>query len=340
MGVLLVAAAFAWELRGPGGTATSSQIEAVSVFSSAGLASARVSTDSAALRRVATDTLRYLRAHPDDPAQATMLAEIGVAPERLLRTLELVANATDAELLDPAWITTHFEYFRWTPPAGGRTAKLGLAPGELRLTRYLVVQVEGRAAPDATYTEAIYADPGEPDRSRYTRREVMEGAYDQGGATPLAWLREEHVHDAIMQGSVQVTFPGGLSRLYNVEASNGILYEGSKRGRDQDRYWYFAEVPAPRGYGVAGGDHVLLEAGVAVAGDVYNLGLGRLVAIQHPSNKGTVLRLAVLADTGGAFQPNLSQLDWFGGAFPTHAALYAAWKDLPDRVSAGVLVAR
>ncbi len=340
MDVLLVAAALAWELRGPNGEATSSQIEATSVFSPEPLSAARVLTDPPALRRVATDTLRYLRAHPDDAAQATMLSELGITPERLWRTLELVASATDAELLDPAWFAARFDLLRWTPPPGGRTAKLGLAPGELRLTRYLVVQVDGREVPDATYTEAIYADPGEPSRSRYTRREVMEGAYDKGGATPLAWLREEHVHDAIMQGSVQVTFPGGASRLYNVEASNGIPYQGGKRGRDQDRYWYFAEVPAPRGYGVAGGDHVLLEAGVAVAGDVYNLGLGRLVAIQHPASEGTVLRLAVLADTGGAFQPNLSQLDWFGGAFPTHAALYAAWKDLPDRVSAGLLVAR
>lgn len=340
MGVLLVAVAFAWEIRGPGGTATSSQIEAASVFSSATLPAAKVTTDPSALRRVATDTLRYLRAHPDDPAQVTLFTELGVTGDRLLRTLELVAAASDTELVDPAWLAARFDYYRWTPPPGGRTAKLGLAPGELRLTRYLVVQVDGREAPDATYTEAIYADPGEPARSRYTRREVMEGAYDKGGATPLAWLREEHVHDAIMQGSVQVTFPGNVSRLYNVEASNGIPYEGGKRGRDQDRYWYFAEVSAPRGYGVAGGDHVLLEAGVAVAGDVYNLGLGRLVAVQHSSNAGPVLRLAVIADTGGAFQPNLSQLDWFGGAFPTHAALYAAWKDIPDRVSAGVLVAR
>lgn len=338
--MLLAAAAFAWELRGPGGQPTASRIEPASVFSPATLAAARVLTDPSALRRVATDTLRYLRAHPGDPAQGTMLAELGIGSERLLRTLELVAGASDAELVDPVWIAARFELLRWSPPPGGRTAKLGLAPGELRLTRYLVVQVDGREVPDATYTEAIYADPGEPSRSRYTRREVMEGAYDKGGATPLAWLREEHVHDAIMQGSVQVTFPGGVSRLYNVEASNGIAYQGGKRGRDQDRYWYFAEVPAPRGYGVAGGDHVMLEAAVAVAGDVYNLGLGRLVAIQHASSAGPVLRLAILADTGGAFQPNLSQLDWFGGAFPTHAALYSAWKDLPDRVSAGILVAR
>lgn len=340
MSVLIVAAALAWDLRGPGGEPAASQIEPGTVFSPATLAGGRVVTDPPALRRVATDTLRYLRAHPADPAQGTMLAELGIGTERLHRSLALVAAATDAELLDPAWIAAHFDYYRWTPPPGGRTAKLGLAPGELRLTRYLVVQVDGRAVPDATYAEAIYADPGESARRRYTRREVMEGAYDQGGATPLAWLREEHVHDAIMQGSVQVTFPDGVSRLYNVEASNGIPYEGGKRGRDQDRYWYFAEVPAPRGYGVAGGDHVILEAGVAVAGDVYNLGLGRLVAIQHPSREGAVLRLAVLADTGGAFQPNLSQLDWFGGAFPTHAALYSGWKDLPDRVSAGILVAR
>ena len=48
----------------------------------------------------------------------------------------------------------------------------------------------------------------------------------------------------------------------------------------------------------------------------------------------------VLADTGGAFQPNLFQLDYFAGAFPDRAALYTATAGLPDRVRASVLLAR
>lgn len=343
----LVAHALAWDLRGPSDVPAGATVQVSTVFTPVATewSGARVSSNPAAVRAAADDALRYIRAHPDDPAcDAGMFAEIGVSGPQFEATLSRLVNATDAQLTDPAWLSAQFTYYRWTPPPGGRTTKLGLAPGELRLTRYLVVQVEGRTAPEPGFDQAIYADPGEPWRNRYTRRQVMEGAYTagegRGQAQPLAWLAEANVHDAIMQGSVEVSFPDGTRKLLNVEASNGIAYQPSKRGRDQDRYWYFAEVQAPRGYGVAGGDHVAIEAGVTVAGDVYNLGLGRLVVIEHPSAHGTVLRLAVLGDTGGAFQPNLSQLDWFGGAFPTHQALYAAWSDLPDRVRAGILVAK
>ncbi len=345
--MLLVGLALAWELRGPGGAPAGGRVDAASVFTAQEPSwnGAAVSTDPAAVRAAAADALRYLRANPTDPASNVgMFSELGVTVDQVEQTLSRLASAADAQLTDPAWLAAQFTYYRWTPPPGARASKLGLAPGELRLTRYLVVQVEGRASPEPGFDQAVYADPGEPWRSRFTRRQVMEGAYLRGDgagkAEPLAWLAEAHVHDAIMQGSVEVSLPGGARRLLNVEASNGIPYDGGKRGRDQDRYWYFEEVPEPRGYGQPGGDHTAIGAGVTVAGDVYNLGLGRVVVIEHPSPTGTVLRLAVLTDTGGAFQPNLSQLDWFGGAFPTHQALYAAWKDLPERVRAGVLVAK
>ena len=75
-----------------------------------------------------------------------------------------------------------------------------------------------------------------------------------------------------------------------------------------------------------------------MAGDIYNLGLGKLVALEDP--KSGELRLVVLGDTGGAFQPNLFQLDDFAGAFPDAAALYQATAGRSGTVRAGVLLLR
>ncbi len=145
-----------------------------------------------------------------------------------------------------------------------------------------------------------------------------------------------------MQGSVEVRLPDGSVKVYGVDVSNGVAYVPSRRGRDQDRFWYFRALPGgARGWGKPDLPAVVLHAGVTVAGDVYNLGLGRLLLLEHPDGRGgTTLRLAILADSGGAFQPNLVQLDWYGGAHPSHAALYAAWSGLPEHVRARVLVVR
>ncbi len=74
--------------------------------------------------------------------------------------------------------------------------------------------------------------------------------------------------------------------------------------------------------------------------DVYDVGLGKLVALEWPTPRGPELQRVVLADTGGAFQPNLFQPDYLAGTFPSRAA-YDAWaRDTPTRVPAAVLARR
>jgi hypothetical protein len=74
----------------------------------------------------------------------------------------------------------------------------------------------------------------------------------------------------------------------------------------------------------------------AVAGDLANLGLGLVLAL----DSGTETRLVVLADTGGAFAQNLFQLDLYSGVFPDQETYARETADLPDQVDAWVLVAR
>lgn len=344
-------AAVAWELRGADGALTGATVPASERFAVAApaWAGAEVRTDPAALASTAADTLRWMRAHPDDPAATPgLFVELGVDRARVERTLERIvavvaedtAAGSPSRLLDPAFLAGEFEVYRWLPDtAAARARGVTLPAGQIRLTRYFVPQVEGRAAPDDAHPVALYADPGPALRERYTRAEVFDGAWardpEGAAARPLVWLSRAVAHDALMQGSVEVSFPDAPAVLLNVDVPNGRPYRPGVASEGQERLWYFREVPHVSGWG-RDGDKVALSYGASVAGDLYNLGLGKLVVIEA----GGVLRLAVVGDTGGAFQPNLFQLDWLAGAFPDRKALYAATADLPERAQAAVLVAR
>lgn len=353
--VLAPAPAAAWELRGPDAAPLGREIAAAERFAptTPTWASPTVVTDPAALAATAADALRYLRAHPDDPATAPgLFAELGVDRARIERTLERVvtvaaedtAAGRASRLLDPAFLQAEFEVYRWAPDtAAARERNLSLTDGRIRLTRYFVPRVEGRAAPDEAHPVALYADPGAGLRERYTRAQVLDGAWatdpDGAAATPLVYLSRAVAHDAMMQGTVEVTVSGGAPLLLNVDQHNGHPYRPGVRSEDQERLWYFRVVERVSGWG-RDGDKVALAHGASVAGDIYNVGLGKLVLVEHPGPSGTTLRLAVLGDTGGAFQPNLFQLDWLAGVFDDRAGLAAATADLPGQVTAGVLLLR
>ncbi|MBL8619602.1 MAG: hypothetical protein JNM72_28585 [Deltaproteobacteria bacterium] len=303
-------------------------------------------TDPAALGRVAAGAQAWLTRHPDDPAATpALLAAAGVAPARLTETLAAVAALAAADagldrprLRDPAFLAAHFEALQLCPGAAGAPPRAAsdVQDGNLRITRYLVRQLDGRPQPEGAYRCALYADPGPAVRAGSTRAEVLAGAWDRAGAQPLVYLTEAGLYDALLQGTVEVRTPDGATALYNVDQNNGHAYDPRENDpARQRRYWSFRRVEAVLGYGPAG-DKLPLEAGAVVAGDVMNLGLGALLAIEATDGP----RLVVLADTGGAFVGNLHQLDYLGGAFPSHAALYAATAALPQRARVALLLWR
>jgi hypothetical protein len=140
----------------------------------------------------------------------------------------------------------------------------------------------------------------------------------------------------MMQGTIEVRLPGRPPLLLNVDQHNGRAYRPGVKSEGQDRLWYFRGVDGVLGWGTAA-DKVRLQAGASVAGDVYNLGLGKLVALEDV--RTGVVRLVVLGDSGGAFQPNLFQLDDYVGAFPDRPALAAATAGRSGTVRASVLLA-
>jgi hypothetical protein len=300
---------------------------------------------------VAEDTARWIRTGQSCAVLAGGGAPttLGLSAEKTLATLDAIARiarqdigTSTSRLADPAFLESTFDLWWWSPDRVGASARGHSLPAdEIRITRYLVSRIDGRTVAQGAYRHALYADPGPDARELYTRREVIAGAWKGGGARPLVWLTERGVYEANMQGTVAVRLPDGTERMFNVHENNGRAYRyGVGDPRAQDRYWYFREVDGAYGFGAPedcpAPGKVKLAPKAAVAGDVHNMGLGRLVMMEGKDG----LHLAVLADTGGAFAPNLFQLDWFGGTYASHGALYTATSSIPETTRVGLLVVK
>lgn len=349
--LVTLAGAEPWAIRGPDGMPTDRTLapEVVLVPAVPGWASGGVSTQRAHLAEVAENTARWLRSGDECAQLAVGLpSSLGLDTPRTLDTLDTIARVAREDLstgqdrlADPQFLEATFDLWRWHHDAEGAKDRGHALPADrIRVTRYLVSQIEGRSVAEGTYQHALYADPGEQERLRYTRREVIEGAWSEGGASPLVWLTEKGVYEAHMQGTVDVRLPDGSSRMFNVHQHNGHDYTPGVGSAWQKKYWYFREVDGAYGFGSP--EHcpnpgkVKLAPMAAVAGDVHNLGLGRIVMLQGSGG----LFLTVLADTGGAFSPNLFQVDWYGGAFRSHGALYNATSAVGKTAQAGILVVK
>jgi hypothetical protein len=342
-----------WSVRDSNGAPTTRMVDPSALFSvaDAGWAGGRsVVTDLDAIAEVAENTARWIRSGSSCAVLAGGGAPstLGLSAEQTLATLDVIARIAredigkpESRLSDPAFLEAHFDLWWWSPDrVGARTRGYNLPSNHIRITRYLVSRIDGRDAPEGAYRHALYADPGPDARRQFTRREVIRGAWSDGGARPLVWLTERGVYEANMQGTVAVRLPDGRERMFNVHENNGHAYRYGVSAGSQDRYWYFREVDGAYGFGAPedcpAPGKVKLAAKAAVAGDIHNVGLGRLVMMEGKDG----LHLAVLADTGGAFGPNLFQLDWFGGSYDSHGALYTATANVPETTRVGLLVVK
>jgi membrane-bound lytic murein transglycosylase len=171
-------------------------------------------------------------------------------------------------------------------------------------------------------------------RFKYTKQEVTAGVYDKGGAAPLVWVSKDSLEKALMQGTVCVRDERNRRRFFNVSRSNDIPYDSKiVNPNNQERYWYFFEVKSPKGYGLDADSMVTIYPDAALAGDVANLGLGKIMAI-----KDRGIRLGILADTGGAFSPGLDRLDYFTGVFDTAAEFWQKAKTIPEFAEVYILL--
>jgi hypothetical protein len=176
----------------------------------------------------------------------------------------------------------------------------------------------------------------------YTKQDVLRGIFEcddlKNMVKPLVWLSREGLEEALMQGRIFITTKDHALHFFSIDRDNGIAYDKKiKDRRLQKRYWYFQKRECPNLYQVYRKHQK--RAGVLFAGDIHNVGLGKVIALayQHPLSKTPEILLGVLADTGGAFEDNLEQLDIFSGVFKSQKALKIHLKRLPHKAQAYIV---
>ena len=271
-----------------------------------------------------------------------------------------------SRLHDNKFLLDHFQFYRWSPDVetaqqiarkstnAVKSRMLNAIPDEqIFLTKYYTKLLDASAVKTQKYNQALYALPKDEQgmslvqadekksqltRFKYTRQQVIDGALlTKKLAQPLIWLTEEALHDVLLQGTGVLNVEG-KQRFFNVHRNNGIAYDYSIGKREQARYWYFAEVPSIMGYGQTLASKIAVKPYVTFAGNVADLGLGKLVMVSYQHNDQQVSRIGVLADQGGAFDNNLFQLDLLVDSYRGWQDYHQANKTLPDYAQAWIML--
>lgn len=330
-------------------------IDSRQVMSPGTLPNGEVQFNETDLLSVLQNTQAYLQAYSQDNPDVSregILGTQGVTVADVLDTLgfmiatlqEDIAGRQPIRLKDPRFLNANFRVIKWDAydPENPRERLL-------RLTKYAVFKHPGSRSQTAKFNIPLYQlkEGAESDRFylKYTKQEVLSGIYETGGAEfgrvePLAYLTREGFEDALLQGTISINFTDGTSDFFNVDRNNGIAYIPGVSAYRQGRYWYFRAVDGIKGYGHQFESKISIKPGVTFAGDVLNLGLGKIVALAHRTGGRSQLQLGIVADTGGAFLPNLHQLDFLAGVFGDRDEFYAATRNLPEYAQAYILICK
>jgi len=305
------------------------------------------------LLSVLTNTREYFQkyASEDPDLQRTgILITQGVTVKDILKTLDFmitvleedIANKRTTRLQDPSFINTNFRVIKWSAHNPENPQQK-----QLRITKYAAFIHPGSRKKTSKYNTPIYALKEELSQdkfyTKYTKQDVLSGIYEPGGkefgkVKPIAYLTRNGLEAALMQGTVLVNFTDGTKEFLNVDKNNGMSYIRGVKATSQKRYWYFKEVDAIKGYVYKIDAKISIKPGVTFAGDVLNIGLGRIIVIEDNQNGKKRLKMGVIADTGGAFLPNLYQLDFLAGTFASEKDFQQYIHKLPEYTNAYILV--
>ncbi|WP_426359495.1 MltA domain-containing protein [Pseudocolwellia sp. HL-MZ19] len=324
---------------------------------------------------VAENTKTYINNHSDDTFAVKAGDVFGqkISLDQVKVTLDFICEIyrddlkaeRQSRLHDTDFLEQNFVFYRWMPDV--KTAKKiaikstnavksrmlnNIPDDEIFLTKYYTKTLTASPIRTDEYNQALYALPADEldltleeankdktlTRFKYTRQEVINGALLKGDlAKPLVWISEESLHDVLLQGTGVLTVNNEL-RYFNVHRNNGIAYDYSIGKREQARYWYFAEVPSIMGYGKTLASKIAVKPHVTFAGNVKDLGLGKLFLVSFVEQGERVSRMGVLADQGGAFDNNLFQLDLLVDSYKGWEDYHQANKTMPDYAQAWLLL--
>lgn len=320
-----------------------------------------IKTDPHPLCRIAHDASDFLKkVHLSNyvTADEGLFKGYGITLNDVIKTLDFVVDTATKkpDLLQSHWfLKKHFDFYRWygdeigfqkvkcTLPIGDQTP-----PEALRITKYRITKIHGSSKKTRQYTVPLYQKPSDEEnvlyadiaknrsqylRFRYTKDEILKGALEHNQKTKLlAWLTPEGYADFKMQGSVVVALPNKNTLLINVAGTNGK--------EEGQIYWFAVEVKTTSQQKSRLPVKVRPLSGVSFAGNIKDLGFGKLIALEGKTSQGRVpeMRLGVLVDTGNAFKKNLFQLDLFSGYFETEAEFAEYNGKFPDAAHAYILI--
>lgn len=323
------------------------------------------------LCQLARNTLSYLElGEAFDPkanhAGSTRLKAKNI--NQVAQTLQAVCDKNIQTSQSVEQLKQHFNFKAWHPDkakaerviektknANKKRLLSAIPDDQILLTKYYTKLVDAKLTRQGDYQHALYALPDDEInlslaqanqqadkliRFKYTRQQVMAGALNNyTHIKPILWLTEKSLHDVMLQGTA-VFKDGDKTRYFNVHRNNGVAYDYALNKDQQARYWYFKEVPSIMGYGKDANHKIALLPHVTVAGNVKQLGLGKLILLEYVLNGQNVSQLVILADEGGAFDDNLFQLDLLVDSHYGWDDYHKANKHLPDFVSAFILTAK
>jgi hypothetical protein len=325
------------------------------ILKAASLPNSKVKFNAADLLVVLKSTRKYFRNRLDsdpDLQREGILGTQGVKVVDIVKTLDFMVLTLQQDLKakrairlqDPKFLNANFKTIQWTAFNPTVTDEK-----RVRMTKYAVFTHRGSRTPTKEFTAGLYALKPDTDieaiRLKYTKQDVLKNIYEPkgqefGAVEPLAYLDREGLESALMEGTILVKFNDGKSAFFNVDRNNNLPYIKGLAPTEQQRYWYFKPVNNIKGFGQTIETKISLKPGVTFAGDVLNIGLGRIVVTENSVDGNPQLHMGIIADTGGAFLPNLHQLDFLAGVFDTKAEFANHTRKLPEYTKAYILVKR
>ncbi|MCW8387715.1 hypothetical protein OQJ15_15505 [Fluoribacter dumoffii] len=321
----------------------------------------RYEINGPALCATAKETLAYLnRGYPYDPKVIHEGKVFKVPLARIKATLTFICQHQN-ELNDPAFVKKNFSFVRWYPDYE-QTRSLALKkpliarlPKEkILMTKYYVHRAKAATHYSPAYPFPLYGLPQDEEsltleeadakpglvRFQYGKQAILKGALTNKKVPVLGYFKRDDLEAALMQGTVVADFgPNHPTRIFNVHRCNYIAYDKAKNPYQQERYWYFKPVAGIKGYGKDADHKITVDTGVTFAADLEQFGLGKLLMVQYPDRKGNmVTRAGIFADTGGAFENNLYQVDFLAGSYAGREAFMQGTRDFPDYVAAFFMI--
>ncbi len=329
-----------------------------------------VTTDPHALLAAAEETRNHLHSHhmlktytdmiksnyPPNTIASSFNIKKSIFTVQAEKTLNFIIWAIKDDIkhqrtfriLDPQFLTKNFSIISWKPDTQrAQEKKVALIDKDhIHVTRYAIFTASGSINKTSATPCALYAltnkEAIDTIRFRFTKQEVVAGAFEKPPFTnsvkPLVWLDREDLEQALMQGTISVTMPNGTTQFFTVDKNNGIDYDQRIKNKHlQKRYWYFKPIKQTDSNSRS---YVIKHPNVMLAGDIFTIGLGKLIALHYTNHetKQKEIRLCLLTDTGGAFTNNLYQVDLFAGTFANPDELYAQTRHLPKNAQAYVMV--